>query len=1075
METTIDVCIDLDGQKYKKKKMNPNCSLTEIRLILKLSNDIVFISEGYPVDIEDEEKVFLKDILIEKGKSFNLNLQTSNNNEKLIKIGIYLNNNIIFSGKYPSSILLKDLLKDYSDLLPKDATLMSEGYPVDMDDYREKKVKDIWENNNLYYESIEAKGYKKNDKKSSNQKFNPNEIEEFDDYSGKSIENILENNKIEEQIEKIYIKIGKDIKPKIAKKFKLSEHLNILRENLKKELPFRFKFLDNGIPLDENEESKWTLDDIIVTENEYKILYIHKCEEGNISQKEIKSIKFYDISNNLLFKQKLDISQNLEEVRDIICNEIKEDFIFMKKKVEINEDEESDYLLKDIIIDDIVKLKLNNNNNINKNDKTSFIKFKLNEKNLFADKINLKSTLFEIRREFKLIPDNAKFLKDEFAVADERKVKVEDILKDNDIILLKDEENENKKEPQTEQLTKQMKKYKIYLNDKFLKFSNFKEKTTLDDIRKILSTSISDKEQFISSENEEIPRDTEDQWTLKDYCQEDNKISIKTIKAPEPENKIILNEPIKGAIKVDIENNLNIYKYPNYPFNDDEKVLCKTIMAVGETGSGKTTLLNSFLNFLMEIKYEDNFRYKIILEDISNKAPGESVTDNVCIYYIRTNLQDLPYLRIVDTPGFGDTRGITYDKKIIDMIRQAFTDHCDSINAICFVAKSNQTRLNNFQLYIFAQVMALFGKDVGENFMAMLTFSDGQVPNIVESLESKESIFSQIKDQIQDPWYLTFNNSAIFNGIEQKFTRSFWDLGMDSYRSFLRKLVMLPKKSLILSKQVLELRQKLEATITGLRPQIDKSLIIMENIRKEISFIKANKDKIDQFKDFKYKFKEPKVTKQDLQQGQYTSNCIICNYTCHYPCYIPDDNNKIRCSAMRNEYCTVCKNKCKWDQHKNLNFIYVYEEVEKVKTSEDLRKKFVESSSNLKQSEQILKGLEQEFCDILAECYKNAEEIKKCVEKLKETSLCKNPNESFEEYIKNCIINEENTKKPGYLERIKGYQILKDTNDRIIKAFKGQSIFEDLDKYKEYILKEKEKILKMYENEENKESSCFIF
>lgn len=629
-------------------------------------------------------------------------------------------------------------------------------------------------------------------------------------------------------------------------------------------------------------------------------------------------------------------------------------------------------------------------------------------------------------------------------------------------------------EPPPVQPPNEMKKYKIYLNDKFLKFSNFKEKTTLDDIRKILSTSISDKEQFISSENEEIPRDTEDQWTLKEYCQEDNKISIKTIKIPEPEDEIKLNEPIQGAVKIGVENNLNIYKYPNYPFSDNEKLHCKTIMAVGETGSGKTTLLNSFLNFLMEINYEDNFRYKIILENMENKSPGESVTDYVNIYYIRTKLKDLPYLRIVDTPGFGDTRGITYDKKIIDMIRQTFTDHCDTINAICFVAKSNETRLTDFQQYIFAQVMALFGNDVGENFMAMLTFSDGQVPNIVEALEN-QSIFSQIKDQIQDPWYLTFNNSAIFNGIEQKFTRSFWDLGMDSYRSFLRKLVMLPKKSLILSKQVLELRQKLEATITGLRPQIDKSLIIMENIRKEITFIKANKDKIDQFKDFKYQYKEPKVTKKDLTQGQYTSNCIICNYTCHYPCYIPDDNNKIRCSAMRNEFCTVCKNKCKWDQHRNLNFIYVYEEVEKTKTSEELRKKYVESSSNLKQSEQILKGLEQEFFGILVECYKNAEEIKRCVEKLKETSLCKNPNESFEEYIKNCILNEENTKKPGYLERIKGYKILKDTNDRIIKAFKGQSIFEDLDKYKEYILQEKEKILKMYEKEEKKESSCFIF
>ena len=174
---------------------------------------------------------------------------------------------------------------------------------------------------------------------------------------------------------------------------------------------------------------------------------------------------------------------------------------------------------------------------------------------------------------------------------------------------------------------------------------------------------------------------------------------------------------------------------------------------------------------------------------------------------------------------------------------------------------------------------------------------------------------------------------------------------------------------------------------------------------------------------------------------------------------------------MRNGFCTVCKNKCEWNQQKNLNFIYVYEEVEKTKTSEDLRQKYVESSSNLKQSEQILKGLEKDFCDILTECYKNSEEIKKCVEKLKETSLCKNPNESFEEYIKHCILNEQNEKKPGYLDRIKGYEMLKDTNDRIIKAFKGQSIFEDLDKFKEQILNEKKQIFKMVE----KEKSCIIF
>lgn len=59
--------------------------------------------------------------------------------------------------------------------------------------------------------------------------------------------------------------------------------------------------------------------------------------------------------------------------------------------------------------------------------------------------------------------------------------------------------------------------------------------------------------------------------------------------------------------------------------------------------------------------------------------------------------------------------------------------------------------------------------------------------------------------------------------------------------------------------------------------------------------------------------------------------------------------------------------------------------------------------------------MEDDFLNILTDCYKNAEEIKRCVEKLKEDSLCKNPNENFEEYIKNCIINEEREKSQDIL------------------------------------------------------------
>ena len=183
----------------------------------------------------------------------------------------------------------------------------------------------------------------------------------------------------------------------------------------------------------------------------------------------------------------------------------------------------------------------------------------------------------------------------------------------------------------------------------------------------------------------------------------------------------------------------------------------------------------------------------------------------------------------------------------------------------------------------------------------------------------------------------------------------------------------------------------------------------------------------------------------------------------------------MNCSAITKDFCTVCKKRYRWDNHKNLNFFYVNEEVTKKRTSDELKKKYVESSNSLKQSEQILKGLEKEFLDILSECYKNTEEINKCVEQLEKDSLCKNPNESFEDYINTCIISEEQEKRNGYLDRIKSYKLLKDTNQRIVKAFKGQSAFKDLDEYKEFIDKEKKEVLKMFEKKGGKKSSCILF
>ena len=82
-------------------------------------------------------------------------------------------------------------------------------------------------------------------------------------------------------------------------------------------------------------------------------------------------------------------------------------------------------------------------------------------------------------------------------------------------------------------------------------------------------------------------------------------------------------------------------------------------------------------------------------------------------------------------------------------MRDNFINECNTITAICFVVKSTEIRFNSFQKYNLSNVMSLFGNDVGENFIVILTFCDGNKSNIVCYLEDEDNIFSKLINKIQ--------------------------------------------------------------------------------------------------------------------------------------------------------------------------------------------------------------------------------------------------------------------------------------------------------------------------------------
>jgi GTP-binding protein EngB required for normal cell division len=76
---------------------------------------------------------------------------------------------------------------------------------------------------------------------------------------------------------------------------------------------------------------------------------------------------------------------------------------------------------------------------------------------------------------------------------------------------------------------------------------------------------------------------------------------------------------------------------------------------------------------VLGVEWDDPFRYKLVDEEV-NKNQAHSQTQGITVYDIfYQNGSRIPYsLIIVDTPGFGDTQGLTRDRKITSAVQQFF-------------------------------------------------------------------------------------------------------------------------------------------------------------------------------------------------------------------------------------------------------------------------------------------------------------------------------------------------------------------------------------------------------------------
>ncbi|XP_073488981.1 uncharacterized protein [Aquarana catesbeiana] len=449
----------------------------------------------------------------------------------------------------------------------------------------------------------------------------------------------------------------------------------------------------------------------------------------------------------------------------------------------------------------------------------------------------------------------------------------------------------------------------------------------------------------------------------------------------------------------------------------------KVIMMVGETGSGKTTLINAMVNYIFDVDWKDDHRFQLI-EKSSEKSQAHSQTSSVTMYQI--NHEDgfqIPYsITIVDTPGFGDTRGIDHDDKIMQEIREFFSK-CEftEIDAICFVVQSSLARLTPTQVYIYDKFLSIFGNNIKDNIVFFTTFADVQEPSVLSAITEADVPCAKSKDG--KPVYFKVNNGMLYanNHPDQVGKRVYkaqemqWETAMESIEEFfLQYLPGLASKDLTLTKEVLAKRKALKVTLDRLGQKIEVVTGKQHKLEQTEKALNENRAEVKKNENFEYEVTE--TVRRKVDSSAYSINCRECSSTCHQDCTVFPNSVVYVCHIFDwLGICRVCRHGTIRHFSEN-SYWKTFVETKKMMHF-DIKERYEKEVKKVMALELVL-NLKKDCKKAEDEVLELTGEIAEILKRLQVIALKPNPM-SATDYIKLLIEKEKREGKSGFLERIK--------------------------------------------------------
>ncbi|RMZ76278.1 hypothetical protein DV737_g4889, partial [Chaetothyriales sp. CBS 132003] len=482
------------------------------------------------------------------------------------------------------------------------------------------------------------------------------------------------------------------------------------------------------------------------------------------------------------------------------------------------------------------------------------------------------------------------------------------------------------------------------------------------------------------------------------------------------------------------------------------------ILILGSTGVGKSTFINAFVNYLtfasldegmsaaklnciipcsFDTQYIDHANGgKLMQKEVrfgydedERSAKGQSATQKTTVYplYIGNTL-----VRLIDTPGIGDTRGIEQDRKnMVDVL--SVLRNYDKLHGILILLKPNESRLTVMFRFCVKELLVHLHRSCARNMVFGFTNTRGSNYQPGDTFRPLESLLSEYKDVIPGLFretvycfdsesfrYLAARQQGIDMGHIDDYRRSWDHSSEESHRllAHFRGLAPHLTKATLSLNETRYLIAQLTVPMAEISKSIQKSIAVNEADTKALANTRLTGAEL------KEKLNLQKLSLQAVNLG----------------------TEKIRgCAAFSGGKCTKCRHG--WEEH--LHVLVEYKEKPMCPKDPSVERALEKNGGEIKAKELAIRAKE----NLIAELQKEHRTIQEAAAKfsiyLKSISITPY-NDATLEYLDHLI--KEERSKVGYggsRERLDGlekdrtqYAEFVKTMTQSIKAGQGYRILD---------------------------------